>query len=837
MTAADDAVARAREIAARLSGQPSSAPPMAAAAPTNGYANGSVSTVDNSNPSSATDTNAAPTKKRRRWGVSDDAAAATTPAANAATAPATTPAALPGLEDAAKRMKMAMEPTQKRVWVNTTSERTAYHFVKYVQIPPLLQDMAGASDLKIEFKGRGSTGKPPLPGIPEEPLHILVSGLPKDVDVALDKVEAVLRQAEVADPLVDPNAVTNEGTSAAATGQPSQTSTQQQQQQQHNLVAAESIAAQAADALAAAMNPTGGAAAATGSTAGYKPVPVAQLIGVGGNDPSGGHYGPGGEASQMLEEQIGVPNGVVGFIIGRGGESISSMQARSGARVQIQKEHEMAPGQTQRVITLTASSKESIDACRDIIQGMVQERMRTSSSQSSSSHYTPGGGGAGGGTPMITPGTGATSQAAKLQEALSAGHAHVTVQVPDADVGLIIGKGGTNIKNIQDQSGANVQIPPQADVDNPMVRTVNVTHPHPEGANLAKQLIEGLLNSKTQNNAHQGGGGGFGGGGGAPGGAGAPGGGQQTTLQVYIPDKDVGMCIGRAGCVIKEMQNKSGTRIQIPSHPTPGQPHRICTVQGTPEGCQQVQEMIHRIIQEQSSQAVMAGTGYQNQQQQQGGYGGQQQGGYHQGGYGGQQQQQQYGAYGQQQQASAATTAGGASSTGGQKDYSAEWAAYYAAQAAAGANGAAASATPAAAATPTAAAATSTAAPAAAAATTTSSTTSTAGAPAAAAAAPGADAYYDQFFRYAYHYGEDAARKYYGAWSPPVGTTNPYGTNPNPSPAPAQAATGSTSATATTAAAPAAAAPAPAATPAANVRDTSVRKVSNLPAWMTKGQS
>ena len=38
---------------------------------------------------------------------------------------------------------------------------------------------------------------------------------------------------------------------------------------------------------------------------------------------------------KMLEEKIGVLNGLVGFIIGRGGESISSMQARTGAKVQI----------------------------------------------------------------------------------------------------------------------------------------------------------------------------------------------------------------------------------------------------------------------------------------------------------------------------------------------------------------------------------------------------------------------------------------------------------------------------------------------------------------------
>jgi hypothetical protein len=95
------------------------------------------------------------------------------------------------------------------------------------------------------------------------------------------------------------------------------------------------------------------------------------------------------------------------------------------------------------------------------------------------------------------------------------------------------------------------------------------------------------------------------------------------------------------------------------------------------------------------------------------------------------------------------------------------------------------------------------------------------------AAAPAADAYYEQFFRYAYYYGEDAARKYYAAWSPPVGMPNPYGVNPN----------GITAAPA--AAAPA---PAPARAPVApqqqqqgGFRDTSVRKVSNLPAWMTRG--
>jgi len=277
------------------------------------------------------------------------------------------------------------------------------------------------------------------------------------------------------------------------------------------------------------------------------------------------------------------------------------------------------------------------------------------------------------------------------------------------------------------------------------------------------------------------------------------------------------MCIGRQGCVIREMQNKTNTKIQIPSQSMPGQEYRYATVSGPADGCNEVKLMIERIVLEQSSQSVMSGAAYQAQDQYGGGqYGGQQQyGGYGQQQYGG---QQDYGggAYGQQQQ-----------QAGGQQDYSAEWAAYYAAQAAQGGGGAATGQT---AATPAPAPAASTPAP--------------ASAPSNADGQQAADAYYEQFFRYAYYYGEDAARKYYGAWSPPVGTPNPYGENPaGITPAPAADANASAAPSASTASpapAPQQHAPAPAAPtdPAARPRETSQRRgVSNLPAWMTKGQT
>ncbi len=160
----------------------------------------------------------------------------------------------------------------------------------------------------------------------------------------------------------------------------------------------------------------------------------------------------------------------------------------------------MAPGTAQRVITLTAPTAESIAQCRGIIEEMVKERLATTASTSGSTGGMMGGGGAG-------PGSNATAQMAQLQKALSEGQQHVTVQVPDADVGLIIGKGGAQIRTIQESSGANVQIPQVADANNPAVRTVNITHPNKEGAEFAKQMIQEILNAKMQQQQQHGGGG------------------------------------------------------------------------------------------------------------------------------------------------------------------------------------------------------------------------------------------------------------------------------------------------------------------------------------------
>ena len=328
--------------------------------------------------------------------------------------------------------------------------------------------------VKISIRGKGSSQKmDSVPGMPDEPLHVLLEGSQECVDKAEVLVRELLENTEAAD-----------------------------KEKARQL---------------GSLNEGGDGKPATSSS--YTPKPVAQILGqMAGSTPLSAY----GSAEQQVEEKIGVPNGVVGYIIGRGGESITSMQRRTGCRVQIQKEHEMAPGTAQRVITLTAPTAESIAQCRGIIEEMVKERLASTASASAPTGGMGGGGALGG----VGPGSNATAQMAQLQKALSEGQQHVTVQVPDADVGLIIGKGGAQIRTIQESSGANVQIPQVADANNPSVRTVNITHPNKEGAEFAKQMIQEILNAKLQQQQQHGGGGGMGGGMG--------GGGGDTTVQVNV---------------------------------------------------------------------------------------------------------------------------------------------------------------------------------------------------------------------------------------------------------------------------------------------------------------
>lgn len=87
----------------------------------------------------------------------------------------------------------------------------------------------------------------------------------------------------------------------------------------------------------------------------------------------GGAFGGrsfGGHGGEQV--QIKVPNNKVGLIIGRGGETIKSLQSRSGARIQVQNDSETEPGATERVVTLIGIKKVT-DMAYELIKEVIDE--------------------------------------------------------------------------------------------------------------------------------------------------------------------------------------------------------------------------------------------------------------------------------------------------------------------------------------------------------------------------------------------------------------------------------------------------------------------------------
>ncbi|KAL3920990.1 MAG: hypothetical protein SGILL_002987 [Bacillariaceae sp.] len=696
-TTAEEAAAKAKEIASRLMANASGVGEGTPSLPITTTTTSAAATAAATATAASTAPIATTERKRKRWGNATEA--------------------LPGLAEAARKKQQQQTSTQetsgstKRLWVPISAEKKETHFVSYLKdrLPELCTKInvdlfKGDEKNRFELGGRGASDKI-VPGMPLEPLHVLIHGSEEFIEKATPQVDELLTEAEKAEREGPPPEASDASRLLESSGNHDASTDYSTALTLTRPYRGDTIAANAA------------------SQSGYRPATVAQLI---STNPNALNPTMGASPDELLEEVVHVPNGVVGFLIGRGGETISSLQARSGCKVQIQKEHELQPGQTHRVITLQATSKRSIDSCREEIESMVQDRIRAAGGNINGA----------GGRDDARGGGPSNSVDAKVSEALAAGHALVTMDVPDADVGLIIGKAGTTIKSIQDLTQSAIQIPPAGNADNPTIRTISITSPTKEGAEAAKARIASLLQSKPSY-ASQGGS------------SHTNTSGPQITIEVSIPDRDVGLCIGRQGCVIREMQQKTGTRIQIPSHPTLGQPHRIATVSGTQEGCEQARILIERIVTEQTSACVMSR-------------------GHHNGGY-------------QNQQNTAQSN-------------DPAWQAYYAAQALAQQQQQQQQQT------------------------------------SVNTGQQASDAYYEQFFRYAYYYGEDAARQYYGSWSPPAGVPNPYGVNPNPSPAPAADASQAPEGPQVVASAPA---PASQQTITA-ARDTSVRKVSNLPAWMTR---
>ncbi|KAJ0013077.1 hypothetical protein NQD34_017411 [Periophthalmus magnuspinnatus] len=236
----------------------------------------------------------------------------------------------------------------------------------------------------------------------------------------------------------------------------------------------------------------------------------------------------------LTTEDFKVPDKMVGFIIGKGGEQISRIQLESGCKIQIASD---SGGMLDRPCTLTGSP-ENIEQAKRLLNVIVEQ-----------CRYGPG-----------------------FHNEMDGNSAIQQILIPANKVGLVIGKGGETIKQLQERTGVQMMMIQ----DDPM----------PTGADKPLRITGDPL--KVQVSA------------------------QHFDLNMFIrgsctnknilshiscfPLFAVGIIIGRNGEMIKKIQNDAGVRIQFKQDDGIS-PERVAQVMGQPENCHHAVHLINELVQ------------------------------------------------------------------------------------------------------------------------------------------------------------------------------------------------------------------------------------------------
>ena len=173
-------------------------------------------------------------------------------------------------------------------------------------------------------------------------------------------------------------------------------------------------------------------------------------------------------------EVILIDSSLVGLVIGRQGESLRRIEQESQTRIQFINGPESGP---QRECRITGSPSARISAKREINR-IIEEN---------------------GGNPARETGRNARPAAKTVgqqQPALREGEQSSQIMVPDRTVGLIIGRGGETIRDLQERSGCHVNIVGENKSVNGL-RPVNLIG-SPAAAAHAKELIMEIVDSDTK---------------------------------------------------------------------------------------------------------------------------------------------------------------------------------------------------------------------------------------------------------------------------------------------------------------------------------------------------
>uniref|UniRef100_A0A8C1SBY7 Far upstream element (FUSE) binding protein 3 n=1 Tax=Cyprinus carpio TaxID=7962 RepID=A0A8C1SBY7_CYPCA len=282
----------------------------------------------------------------------------------------------------------------------------------------------------------------------------------------------------------------------------------------------------------------------------------------------------------IITEDFKVPDKMVGFIIGRGGEQITRIQLESNCKIQIAAgttgvkmimiQDDPMPTGSDKPLRITGDPYK-VQQARELVAEIIREKDQGDFR------------------------SGRSDFGSRLGSSID-------VAVPRFAVGIVIGRNGEMIKKIQNDAGVRIQFKPDDGMSPDRIAQVMG---QPDRCQHAVHLINDLVQTAQERD-------GFGGPVGPRGrgrgrgdwNMGTPGGLQEVTYT--IPADKCGLVIGKGGETIKSINQQSGAHVELQRNPPPNtDPNvRIFSIRGSP----QQMEMARQLIDEKIGATGMGGS-------------------------------------------------------------------------------------------------------------------------------------------------------------------------------------------------------------------------------------
>ena len=166
--------------------------------------------------------------------------------------------------------------------------------------------------------------------------------------------------------------------------------------------------------------------------------------------------------------------------------------------------------------------------------------------------------------------------------AFGAGQSAVTMLIPQARVGLIIGRGGETIRELQEKSGAKVMVAPDLSSSSSnsstaerIVSIMGDAEAIQRAKDMIDQVVFGITNSNQPSTNNEG---------------------ESNSVLLQVPEACIGSIIGKKAENLRAIQAMSGAKVFIEPSAMPGTSIRNVHVSGVPEAVAYARQLLEERI-------------------------------------------------------------------------------------------------------------------------------------------------------------------------------------------------------------------------------------------------